>query len=232
MARVTYGDLITELAGSIGGVTFQKNSSGNIARLRPKTPVNPSQPQSDQQGLIAKLVSAWGSLTLVQKGSWDTFAAAHTHFTPWGKETTLNGFQWYVSCNLNLLITNQATINTAPDWTAVPPPDAFTIFTDADSFDINWDPAFESAGYRIMFYATAPLRQNSEKLRRSILLIRQVDGGSESTRSILSNYEASFNLVWADLFNTANCTIIVHLKIIQETTGLAGTYTSGSFKIS
>lgn len=232
MARVTYGDLVTELAGSIGGVTFQKNSSGNIARLRPKTPVNPSQPQSDQQGLIARLVSAWGYLSLIDKGSWDTFAAAHTHFTPWGKETTLNGFQWYLSCNLNLLITSQATIDTAPSFSSISPPAAFEILIDPTYFMLYWDPSLDISGHRLLVYATAPLRMNSEKLRRSILLIRQYDGETVSFFHLMTYYQTSFNLTWSDLISSANCTIIVHAKLIEEATGLSSTYTSGSIKIS
>ena len=47
MARVEYGAIVTDLTGSIGGTTFQRNSSGAIARSRAYTPVNPSQQQSD-----------------------------------------------------------------------------------------------------------------------------------------------------------------------------------------
>ncbi|GAH48125.1 unnamed protein product [marine sediment metagenome] len=43
MARVTYGGGVTEFAGSIGGVTFQRNASGYIAKLRSNPTVNPTQ---------------------------------------------------------------------------------------------------------------------------------------------------------------------------------------------
>ena len=89
MARVTYGPLITELAGSIGGVTFQKNSSGNVARLKSKKPLNPTLAQANQQTLLSQLVAYWSTLSQVNKDTWNDLAAAHDHVTPWGETKTL-----------------------------------------------------------------------------------------------------------------------------------------------
>ena len=104
MARVTYGAGVTDYKGSIGGVTYQNNASGAIARLRTKATVNPTASQAAYQNRLSYLVSLWASLTQLQKDAWDTFAAANDHTTPWGDIKTLSGYQWFMSCNLRRML--------------------------------------------------------------------------------------------------------------------------------
>lgn len=232
MARVTYGALITELTGSIGGITFQRNSSGNIARLKPNMPVNSSVNQQVQQNYLSQLISAWSNLSAANKTSWEVFAAAHDHINEFGETKVLNGFQWFLSCNLNLLLTSQATISAAPGWTAITSLANFALVTDAANFDLDWTPSIDITGYRLLVYATPPVRQSSMKLRRSTFLIRIYDGGVIDTLAIETQYASVFNVVWADLFNSANCNIIIRVKIIQEGTGLSSSYTSALVKLN
>jgi len=76
MARITYG-LITDIRGSIGGLTFQKNASGAIVRLKSTRVINPSNLLANQQRLLASIVALWFTLTNDQKNAWNALAAAH-----------------------------------------------------------------------------------------------------------------------------------------------------------
>jgi hypothetical protein len=232
MARVTYGALITEMAGSIGGITFQKNSSGNIARLKPNMPVNSTLSQQLRQIDLSLLLPIWSGLSAANKLSWETFAGLHDHINEWGDTKVLNGFQWFLSCNLNLLLTSQATINTAPAWTSVAALQAFALTADAANFDIDWTPSIDITGYRLMVYATPPMRQSTLKLRKSNFMISIYDGGVIDTYALEVIYANIFNVTWANIFNDANCSIIIRTKVIQEGTGLAGPYTSDLIKIN
>lgn len=232
MARVTYGALITELAGSIGGITFQRNASGPVARLKPNMTVNPSPAQALQENKLSRLVALWPTLSDADKLSWKTFAEDHLHVTEWAEEKQLNGFQWFMSCNLDLLVTNQATITTAPAWTTVDPLPAFTLPYTVSYFRIQWDPPIDLTGYRIVIYATPPIRQSSMKLRRSTFILRIADIGAVTYFDLMTYYQTLFNVTWADIFNDANCSIIVRAKKIQELTGLAGPFTSALIKIN
>jgi hypothetical protein len=232
MARVTYGALITDLAGSIGGITFQRNSSGSIARLKPYTPVNASSGQQSQQILLSNLIASWASLSAANKLSWETFAGLHDHINEWSETKHLNGFQWYLSCNLNLLITSQATISAAPAWTAVAALQAFALTADTVNFDIDWTPSIDITGYRLIVYATSPIRQSSMKLRRSTFLLSIYDGGAIDTYALEVLYAALFNVVWADLFSDSNCSIIIRCKVVQEATGLSSPFTSALIKLN
>lgn len=232
MARVTYGALITEMAGSIGGITFQRNSSGGIARLKPNMPVNSSANQQLQQIRLSKIIPAWNALSDANKILWEAFAAAHDHVNEWNITKTLNGFQWFASCNINLLLLPQAMLTAPPAWTAVAALDDFALVTAAGTFDLDWTPSIDITGYRLMIYATPPIRQSTMKLRRSTFLIKKYDGGVIDTYSILSSYQTAFNVTWADLFADGKCNIIVRVKVIQEGTGLASPYTSTLVKLN
>lgn len=231
MARVTYGPLVTELAGSIGGVTFQKNSSGSIARLKSKQPLNPSLAQSDQQVTLAALVSHWPALNETEKTSWNDLAAAHTHFTPWGEEKTLNGFQWFMSCNLNNLSCGWPVLDTAPAYASISPPNTFTLSADADNFDINIAAGWNPGTSKILIYATPPLRQSSIKLRRSLFLLDSYTGGNITNRDIKVVYEALFGITWSTFYPAAECNIIVRAKLVEYLTGMASYFESALLNI-
>ena len=232
MARVTYGALITALAGSIGGITFQNNSSGSIARLKPNMPVNPSVDQAKQQKYLIDLTALWSALSSANKTTWDVIASAHDHTNPWGIDKTLNGFQWFISCNLNRKLMSLAVLSTAPAWGAVSPPSAFTFSTASATFSLVWSPALDTTGQRLFIYATPPIRQSSTNLRRSNFLILKRDNVSAGTVSIKSVYESQFNITWSDLYANSNCTIIVRARLITEATGYSSVYTSGILKLN
>jgi len=232
MARVVYGESITELIGSIGGITFQRNASGTIARLKPKPPVNPSAGQFSQQHLLGTLVSHWPTLSAADKTSWDNFAAAHNHFTPWGEEKTLNGFQWFISCNLNLLLAGESIIDTAPAFTSVIPPDAFTLSADADSLNLVWASAFTVAPDYLFIYLTLPVRHSSLKLRRSLFLVKIDKTFNGTDMDITSEFETLANVSWSSFFSGSECNLIARIIVVESGTGLASQFTSSLVEIS
>lgn len=232
MARVIYGEPITELIGSIGGITFQHNSSGTIARLKPQPPVNPSAGQSDQQHLLGTLISYWPTLSSANKTTWKNFAIAHNHFTPWGEEKTLNGYQWFLSCNLNLLIAGESIIDTAPAFTSVAPPDAFTLTAAALTLKLIWASAFSVAPDYLFIYITLPIRHASLKLRRSMYLIKVDDTFNDTELDITSLFETLANITWADFYSVSECNLIARIIVVEADTGLASQFTSSLVKIS
>jgi len=232
MARVTYGALITELTGSIGGITFQRNSSGNIARLKPNMPVNPSLAQQSQQKYLISLTAAWSSLSDANKITWNNLAAAHDHVNEWSEEKAMNGFQWFISSGLNMKAMSLAPLSTAPAWTTVNALPDFVLSASAISLLCTWTPNPDVTGYRVHFYATPPIRQSSLKLRRSNFLIRKVNVDTLVPQELVTYYVTKFGVTWATIFANANCSIIIRAKLIQESSGLAGPYTSQLIKIN
>ncbi|MBA7557076.1 hypothetical protein ES705_49809 [subsurface metagenome] len=231
MARVTYGSEVTELAGSIGGVTFLRNASGPIAKLRSNPPVNPSPLQSTYQVNMARLVAYWPTLSQEDKTTWDDFAAAHVHTTPWGDDKTLSGYQWFISCNLTRLFGSYAILDTAPIWSVIDPPTQFTIQVSSTYIRLHWDPA-QAKSLFMYLYVTLPLRQSSIKLRRSLFYIRYLAwNGTVTDWDFTAKYESLVGITWADFYASADCSIIARVKRVHISKGLSSFYTSAIVKI-
>jgi hypothetical protein len=224
MARVTYGALITELAGSIGGVTFHKNASGNIARLKPNMPMIASQAQGIQQNKLSQLIATWPTLTLVQKASWNALAAAHDHVNEFGETKTLNGFQWFMSCNLNLLQVGEAVILTAPVWTVMATPVNGTIAKNANNLYIRWDPNCNFTPNYAVLYISTPLRQSSVNYRRSMFFANSTKNLSIDYWQLTNYWLNVTGISWPTFYASAHARYILRVKTIQTGTGLASPY--------
>jgi len=231
MARVTYGESITEYAGSIGGVTFLRNASGPIAKLRSNPTVNPSPYQATHQGNLATLVAYWPTLSQENKDAWDDLAAAHKHTTPWGVEKTLSGYQWFISLNLRILHGANPIIDIPFQWYAPPPPPQFTIEVSSTYIRCVWDPAYQP-DQTLFFYTSLPLRQSSIKLRRSLFYItRYYRPPPISTFDLTPYLTGLYNITWSTFFASANCSIIVRILHGYLGRGWRSAFTSAIVKI-
>jgi hypothetical protein len=231
MARVTYGALITELAGSIGGITFHKNSSGNIARLKPNMPMLPSQLQGNQQYKLSSLIAIWPTLTNVQKTSWNNLAAAHDHVNEFGEIKNLNGFQWFMSCNLNLLVVDAATILTAPAYAVPALINIDYVYTGGGNLIMRFPAGTFPNTNKILVYATSPQRQSTMKLRKSTFLLGSVTGYDDYQVNLKPYYEAAILIDWATLLSSGNCTVIFRAKVVSAASGLSSPFSSYLLKI-
>jgi len=231
MARVTYGESITEYAGSIGGVTFCRNASGPIAKLRSNPPVNPSPEQSIFQTRMAMLVAYWPTLSQADKDAWDALAAAHDHTTPWGVTKTLSGYQWFLSVNFNRLLVGYSITDIPYSWTVFEPPPSFTLAATSTYLRCEWSPAYDPVA-KLMFYLTLPLRQASIKLRRSLFYVgrRNPDAGI-TTFDLTSWFESLVNVTWATFFAAANCSVICRISHGNDYKCYRSAFTSAIVKI-
>ena len=232
MARVTYGSGVTDYKGSIGGITYQNNTAGAIARLRTRAVVNPTASQAAYQNRMSYLVSLWPTLTQVQKDAWDTFAAANDHTTPWGDIKTLSGYQWFLSCNLRRMLYHSTAIVVAPVWSIQAPPDAFTIATSATYIRIGWSPGYDAPN-DLIAYCSLPLKQSSLKIRRSLFWIKNYyDAPGLITWDLTSEIEALFNVTWATFYANSKCNIIIRILQGDFDKGLFSSYVSAIEKIN
>lgn len=121
MARIIYGAIITDIAGSIGGITFQKNGSGTIARLKPRKNQTNTQRQRDQQPRLKEVQRNWNLLSLVNKVLWNDFAAINNKIGLDGQEKKLTGYQWFLTINENRLLINEDILLIPPTYEIVNP---------------------------------------------------------------------------------------------------------------
>ena len=231
MARVTYGSGITELAGSIGGVTYQKNASGNIAKLRSNPVVNPTSRQAVHQNNMARLVASWATISQADKDLWNDLAAAHLHTTPWGESKKLSGYQWFISANLIRLKLYTGARSYPNPWVVYPPPNQFTIEVSATYIRAAWVPDYN--GVSLIGYISLPLKQSSLKLRRSLFYVQKYNGIPTTPNwDFTAAFEALCNVTWADFYASSNCYIIIRIINGSFTNGYTSAFTSAIIKIN
>ncbi|MCK5612174.1 hypothetical protein KAR91_60440 [Candidatus Pacearchaeota archaeon] len=99
-ALVKYGAGIVQMSGSIAGDVHARNRFGNYIRPRTK-PVNPnSARQNEMRSFMTFFAEAWReTLTALQRGAWNTYAAAVAMQNRLGETVHLTGFNQYVRSN-------------------------------------------------------------------------------------------------------------------------------------
>jgi hypothetical protein len=102
MAKILFGNIVADTRGSIGGVTYARNSSGAYARQK-VSPVQPETPiQVATRAQFEDLSKQWPQLTNAQREAWRDFAAHNPVIDRFGLPVTLNGNAMFVRLNREL----------------------------------------------------------------------------------------------------------------------------------
>lgn len=107
--------LVTQVSGSIGGMTGSHNSSGLYFRSR-AIPVNPqTASQTLVRNAMATLAPRWSNtLTSTQRTQWNDYAAVVGVTNSLGSEVFNSGVNWYIATNTLRLQQPFAIVDTAP----------------------------------------------------------------------------------------------------------------------
>lgn len=93
--------LVTQISGSIGGMTGSHNRGGLYFRAR-TIPVNPNTPQQARvRAAMAALVVRWQAvLTQIQRDAWGVYATNVPLTGPLGDPITVSGINMYIRSNV------------------------------------------------------------------------------------------------------------------------------------
>jgi len=107
--------LVTQISGSIGGMTGSHNRGGMYFRAR-ATPVNPNTvPQQAVRGFFAQLANLWVNvLTPGQRAAWDLYALNVLLPDPLGEPRNAGGLGMYIRSNIPRLQVGLPRVDTAP----------------------------------------------------------------------------------------------------------------------
>lgn len=232
MAKILYSVPVSELTGSIGGVTFQRNSSGFIARSKPNKKVNPSAPQSASQIAVTSVINAWQDLNIGIREGWNQLAAGQPHITPWGQPRTLNGYQQFLSNNLNLKALNSEIITEAPFYDPPAAPGIPQIeFAPTQILVFLAEPS-PTAPLYLQIYATPPLRRSAVLIRQNNYLLQNTILLDPYTLDITDSYCSQFNINYPYFINESKCFIIFRLAITNQINGFRSVFSSSSYQVN
>jgi hypothetical protein len=103
MARILFGNIVSDARGKIGGIVYSRNTGGAYARQK----VSPVQPrtasQLAQRENLGLLTKNWARLTQGQRESWKAFSLTHKRVDVFRLAKQRTAQQMYMFLNLALL---------------------------------------------------------------------------------------------------------------------------------
>jgi hypothetical protein len=116
MAICKFGETVTGLRGTLGGITFSANATGPYAKRWRMPVLRESVRQTTVRANLSRYGTAWRALSSAQRADWDAWAAdpAQERTNPLGEPYYLSGWQAFCSINQCRAQTAQAILSAAP----------------------------------------------------------------------------------------------------------------------
>lgn len=220
MARVQYGSLITDIQGSIGGFTFQKNRSGNIIRLRPSGNKKKSINQNLQQTSFFNSLKNWQNLTFANKQLWNDYALIWTKTNAFGQTKTLTGQNWYMSINQNFQQISKPTVSVPPAHILPTAPGNFIFMFNSTKLKIKFIPEFNPSNESLFIWATSPISKTSTSLQKDFRLIKVKKNGPFNEINIKNSWKNYFNIPYPPASSLDCFNIAIMIQTVHKISGL------------
>lgn len=221
MARVTYGAMITDIKGSVGGFTFQSNKSGTIVRLKPTMSKISTPIQTLAQSGFSSFLAAWQQLTLSQQVAWNDFADLHTRSNAYGEVKVLTGANWYMSINYNRQRMGLSILDNPPTYLLPTGPTSYTIDLNSSTIEIDFDTPFQPTNTDLIIWTTPPIRGVSAIPRSAYRFTQMATGDNFSNIDLTSGWEAAHSLSWPAPGSANNYQVAVMVQSVLQSSGIA-----------
>lgn len=109
---VQLGPLVTDVAGSIGGTTFQRSSIGTLVRAKPSPTRRRTFFTAAERTSIGVLSLAWRFLSQSDRDQWDLVAASMTWTNRFGQVIQGRGYWLFQRANALRALQGQAPLST------------------------------------------------------------------------------------------------------------------------
>ena len=113
MARIIYSGIVTEIRGSVGGTTFQKNKYGFKVKNKPNMVKPATHNQDLQKRYLLELVQTWQAMTNTQRSDWSSYASTYPQYSKNNPTSQLDGYAVFLHWNMQNKISG-AFVQTNP----------------------------------------------------------------------------------------------------------------------
>lgn len=106
MAVIKLGSIVTDIAGSIGGTTFRRTSTGHAAYNKQGRQVKSAFAKASRKNELGNIFSNWYNITESEREQWAYNATVYPLKDKFGNTKYLTGRQLYTKLNAQLLPAN------------------------------------------------------------------------------------------------------------------------------
>lgn len=103
MAVIKLGSIVTDIAGSIGGTTFRRTSTGHAVYNKQGKQVKSAFAKASRKNELGNIFSSWYNLTENEREQWALNASVYPLKDKFGNTKYLTGRQLYTKLNAQLL---------------------------------------------------------------------------------------------------------------------------------
>jgi hypothetical protein len=112
MARIKYSALVSGVAGSVGGATFQNGAYGNVLRSKPRHRLSGSALQMTRRSQMMAIHTAWRNLSDANRSAWNHFLNYSNASIRRDKSVLQTGHSLFIQYNYLRLITGAGLMST------------------------------------------------------------------------------------------------------------------------
>jgi len=204
MARIIYGSLATEINGSVGGQTFQRNAYGFTIKNKPNMARLQSLKQNEQHRRFDYVVKGWQQITSAQRASWSAWALSHPIPARHNSMAILSGYSYFLKYNLlHTMFVSTFLAEPNPGVLALPAINPYLVMF-GGNLSVNPQPAVDVAPIFFNLYLSPPMSQSrsfSNSFTRAMIVLPLVSGNvniSSYYQSVFGSLPASGNSIFAE----------------------------------
>lgn len=224
MAKVFYGTIITDMIGSVGGMSFQHNRSGKIVRQRPVQKKSNTVKQSGRIAAFNNIQIEWFNLSIGDKVDWNDFADAHDRVTNWNETKSVNGYNWFMSINSYLQLCGESLLTTPPTWLVPLTPGSYDATVSALALEIEFDPSFAHTDYYLFIWCSPVLRSAQVMNRKAYRLVKIVGPGTDTVIDLESDWESTFGVTYPVPGMYSGNAVLFAVQTVHKVRGLASPF--------
>jgi len=196
MAKIKFGQLISEASGKVGGIVFSKNKYGAYTRQK-VSPINPqTTAQSRVRQFLASAAGAWKALTEAQRLAWKNAVSEWKKTNIFGDAQVLSGFNLFCKCYKTAKDIGESVLSTYAGSAA---PVGVTSLsgefdTDPEALSLTFTPAIP-LDEKWLLFATAPVSKGKTFVKSEYRLITVLASTDASPYAAVADYKAVFGTI-------------------------------------
>ena len=109
MAVIKLGSIVTDIAGSIGGTTFRRTSTGHAVYNKQGRQVKSAFAKASRKNELGNIFSSWYNITETEREQWAMNASKYPLKDKFGNTKYLTGRQLFTKLNAQLLPANSTS---------------------------------------------------------------------------------------------------------------------------
>lgn len=203
--------LVTQISGSIGGMTGSRNAGGLYFRGR-AMPSNPNTPgQQAIRQTFGSLTNAWHLLTQAQRDDWAVYAQNVPLPDRLGDQRNVSGQNQFVRANAPRVQAGLAIISAAPTTFNIgntPVPAAELVVDDAGTVSVNVTVGTPGIAGNILSYVSRPQTATINYFRGPYQLIGATAFASPGSAAVTAGGASPFaQAIGQKVFLRVQCTL-------------------------